>query len=104
MDQRSISAVPAHHNFGAFILEERGIVWNRLRLQKLKANPKIPADQKEVLDKYLAKYNGGLPGQAAFALTKMCVGSTSCKDAFSELAPGFMNDHAPATHEHPPVV
>lgn len=73
-------------------------------IEKLKANPKIPADQKEVLDKYLAKYNGGLPGQAAFALTKMCVGLTSCKDAFSELAPGFMNDHAPATHEHPPVV
>ena len=65
---------------------------------------KITEEQTAVLDKYLAKYEKGLPGQAAFQLTKMCVGLKACKDALSILSPGFMNDHNPSTHEHPPIV
>jgi len=73
-------------------------------IEKLKENEKIPAEQKAVLDRHLEKYKGGLPGTAAFQLTKMTVGLPNCKDALSILAPGFMNDHAPMPHEHPPIV
>ena len=53
----------------------------------------------------VAKYEKKIfTGPAAFTVTKMTVGLTACKDCFSILCPGFMNDHHPATHEHPPVV
>jgi hypothetical protein len=72
---------------------------------ELKKHDKVTADQQALLDGYLAKYEKKIfTGPAAFTVTKMTVGLTACKDCFSILCPGFMNDHHPATHEHPPVV
>ena len=72
---------------------------------ELKKHAKVTPDQRSILDGFLAKYEKkALTGPAAFTVTKMTVGLLACKDCFSILCPGFMNDHHPMTHEHPPVV
>ena len=70
----------------------------------VKDQEKIKDAQKEKLDALVAKYEGGLPRPAAFALAKMVVGMPALKEAFEEVVPGYMSAHTCWVHEHPIVV
>ena len=59
----------------------------------VKDQEKIKDAQKEKLDALVAKYEGGLPGPAAFTLAKMVVGMPALKEAFEEVVPGYMSAH-----------